>query len=129
MLYIQVPTTHCHRLLPFNGPHRVVKRLWEEGSRVVRQPKEDVGSTPPREVKTRKTNKGFFVTNSLYPTGAGIGLVGERFCLDFSLIFPIALSSFYRKGLQGEHGVLFTSWLKKEHPETDQKFTLADAAR
>ena len=84
---------------------------------------------PPREVKTLKTNKGVFVTNYLYPTGAGIGLVGELFCLHFSLIFPIALSSFHRKGLQGEHGVLFTSWLKKEQPETDQKFTLADAAR
>jgi hypothetical protein len=54
---------------------------------VERQPKEDVGSTPPSRSKNPKNHTGFFVTNYLYPTGAGIGLVGELFCLLFSSIF------------------------------------------
>jgi len=110
VLYIQVPTAHCHRLLPINGPHRVVKRLCEEGSRVERQPKEDAGSTPPS--RSKKSNMGFFVTNHLYPTGAGIGLVGELFGLALNMFNIVLfflpatlriLSAFQPVGLANTH--------------------------
>jgi hypothetical protein len=62
------------------------------GSRVERQPKEDVGSTPPSRSKNPQ-NKGFFVTNHLYPTGAGIGLVGELFAFGSSFLLSHTVSS------------------------------------
>lgn len=84
MLYIQVSATHHHRLLPINGPHRVVKRLGRRAHGWNANRTRTRVRLPPREVKIPKIkHKGFFVTNYLYSTGVGIGLVGELFCLYF----------------------------------------------
>ena len=93
----QVPRGHFRRLLTINGPHRqahrrVVKRLWEEGSR------RGISATemsrvrlPGSEAKLSQNKEGFRNRNPP-PLDRRGGLGGELFVFFFSFLFS---SPFY----------------------------------